>query len=195
MTQEQRQRMFKESVKTLDDLVDLINIRKKTGQVSNEFNQFYLFILLLICDAHVLIKLYCKADQRWEEIFLVKQMYIFINESTKKIIGFEKETENLKNKIYWNEKLRMFVGEQYPSLLPEFEKISNILIAYRDNDSQDDIWDLRKLAVHYDKELDTENYFKTLNEMNVDDSFQHFCKWLGIIYPLLHFAQKIITSK
>jgi len=166
MTIEQKQRNFKNSVEMLEDLRILINIYFKQDKLrkSEEFSQFYLFLLVITCDVNVIRKQYCKIDQRWEEIYLIRQIYTLINESTKKIIGFGKKTVNLNNEeAYWNIKLRMFVEQEYPNLISEFDKISTILINYRNDEFQKELKTLRDLSVHYDDNLNTENFFNIFN--------------------------------
>ena len=196
MTIEQKQRNFKDSVEMLEKLRILINNYFKQNELRKpeEFSQFYLFLLVITCDVNVIRKQYCKIDQRWEEIYLIRQIYTLINESTKKIIGFGKKTEPLNNKeAYWNHKLRIFVEQKYPNLILEFDKISNILINYRNDEFQKELKTLRDLSVHYDANLNTENFFNIFNNTNVNDPFLLFGKWLGIISVLMQFIQKITT--
>jgi len=198
MTHEQKQRIFNGSIEMLEKLRILINDffkQEKICKAPHEFSQFYLFVLILNSDANVLIKQYCTANQRWEEIYLIRQIYILMNEGKNKIIGKNGDGKNLNNTTYWNDNLKMFVEQHYPKLLPEFKKISDILINYRDNEFQEDIRILRNLSVHYDEKLNTEKFFNIFNTTIVDNSFQLFGKWLGIINTLFEFASKIVLSE
>lgn len=99
--QSTKERIFLKSTLAINCYNDSINDYLKWNEednASNEFIKFGLYISMLGSDFAVLIKQYMVANQCWEEILIAQQLYIKINESVKKIIGFE---TNGSTKSYW----------------------------------------------------------------------------------------------
>ena len=201
MGEEQRQRLLYGSVEMLEKLRDSINNCKTQKTIlleSKEFNQFYLFVLVINCDAQAIVKQFCTINQKWEEIVLKRQMYIFLRESSNKIIGTLNNSKNGKKnskKIYWSTELKAFIEKRYPELMFEFNEIDTTLQSYIGNEFQEDIRVLRNLSVHYDDELDTMKFIDTVNQINLDFAFQLLGKWLTIVGALYQFVTKIIIQK
>lgn len=187
MTEETRSNLHATSIENLEairckinDIIKLYNINKRPI----ELLKFDMFVSMIISDSFVLVKQYTVADQRWEEIFIAEQIYVKMNESLKKLIGFHKDGDR---KSYWIKIMGSYV-QNHKELLKEYDTNKNELIQYAQNEElQGYIKSYRNYAVHGDEDLDSFKLFKELNEINIDYTFKLFTQWAEFLKSISAF--------
>lgn len=190
MTEETRQWLLSSSIQAIEETRIQINLlveHPTLFNISKELSQFDLFISMLVCDFNVATKLYCQANQRWEQIFLVKQIYTMMNESTKKIIGYP-STNSKPN--YWEKAVKPFAYQNEAELLEEYELITKELREYSKEDFQREIQKVRGYAVHYEESLDSLALFNELNSVNLEETFKFLIEWAKLIERMSQFLNK-----
>lgn len=196
MTEETRQWLLSSSIQAIEETRIRINLlveHPELFNISKELSQFDLFISMLVCDFYVAIKLYCQANQRWEQIFIVKQIYTMMNESTKKIIGYPSTNSksSTSGKLnYWEKAVKPYACQNEAELLEEYELITEELREYSKEDFQREIQKIRGYAVHYEESLDSLALFNELNSLNVEETFQLLIKWANPIERMSQFLNK-----
>jgi hypothetical protein len=190
MTEDTKQWLLSSSIQAIEEMRIQINLlveHPKVFNISKELSQFDLFIKMLLCDCNVVMKLFCQANQRWEQIFLVKQIYTMMNESTKKIIGYP---PNSSKSTYWEKIVKPFAYQNEEALLNEYELITEMLKTYSREGFQTEISRIRNLVVHHEETLDTITLFKEINGISVEETFQLLIKWVSLIERIVKFLNK-----
>lgn len=182
----QHLKMFRSAEAGLDDFrlkMNSYNHKKSLSQLEN----CHLYILCMICNACSLIKNYCLCDQRWEEIFITGNIYILINESIKKIIGFQSKNGGRKQSLF-----DLISVEIEGSYRFELDSIRSEFIKFADDDKlQSIIQNERNVSVHFDENLNALNLFRFQVNRNTQQAFNHFISWFTLMYSLNMFISKI----
>lgn len=182
----QHLKMFRAAEAGLDDFrlkMNSYNHKKSLSQLEN----CHLYILCMICNACSLIKNYCLCDQRWEEIFITGNIYILINESIKKIIGFKGKNGGRKQSLF--DLISIEIDGSYRF---ELDSIKSEFIKFADDDKlQSIIQNERNVSVHFDDNLDALNLFRFQVSRNAQQAFNHFISWFALMYSLNAFISKI----
>lgn len=182
----QHLKMFRAAEAGLDDFrvkMNSYNHKKSLTQLEN----CHLYILCMICNACSLIKNYCLCDQRWEEIFITGNIYILINESIKKIIGFQNKKGGRKQSLF-----DLISVEIEGSYRFELDSIKSEFIKFADDDKlQSIIQNERNVSVHFDENLNALNLFRFQVNRNAQQAFNHFISWFALMNSLNAFISKI----
>lgn len=187
MTPETKKILLESSIIALEryreNINQLIRLPQKNG-IPIDLIQFSLYFYMVGSDFSVLQKQYCLADQRWEEIVIVQQIYVKINESLKKIIGFD---ENGSNNSYWIKTMGTYV-ENNTIFESQYIELKQKLIEYAQNEEVQKIIKFnRDIAVHGDCKLDALNQFKILNSLNADSTFKFLIEWNLFLQEITQF--------
>lgn len=149
-----------------------------------------LYILCMLCNACSIIKNYCLCDQRWEEVFITGNIYILINESIKKIIGFKCKNGSRKQSLF--DLISVEIDESYRF---ELDSIKNEFIKFADDEKlQSIIQNERNVSVHFDENLDALNLFQFQVSRNAQQAFNHFISWFALMYSLNAFISKSLGN-
>ncbi|MDD3038129.1 hypothetical protein [Bacteroides sp.] len=172
----------------INEIIKLYN----TGKYPIKLLQFDMFVSMTMSDSFVLVKQYTAADQRWEEIFIAEQIYIKMNESLKKLIGFHKDGDR---KSYWIKIMGSYV-QNHKELLEEYDTIKKKLIQYAQNEElQCYIKSYRNYAIHGDEDLDSLKLFKEINEINIDYTFKLFTQWAEFLKSISAFISSCYKNE
>lgn len=146
----------------------------------------HLYILCMLCNACSILKNYCLCDQRWEEVFITGNIYILINESIKKIIGFKSKNGTRKRSL-----CDIISMELSDAQMAEFDSIKNEFINFADDENlQKTIQNERNTAVHFDDDLNALNLFRFQANRDAHLSFKHFITWFYLMNALNAFIYK-----
>lgn len=157
---------------------------------SKELRQSYLFVSLLVCDACVVTKSYLNSTCIWEQIYSVKQMYVMMNEGTKKLVGFNKRTVSSYVKLLDN-----FVKAGHLELLPQWTQLKCDVEAYADiSEIQEAVKFVRSFAIHHDDELNSDRLINNLKAINNNEAFQLFTGWIMLLNKMLCFFGLLIMK-
>lgn len=185
----QHLKMFRAAEAGLEDFrlkMNSYNHKKSLSHLEN----CHLYILCMICNACSLIKNYCLCDQRWEEIFITGNIYVLINESIKKIIGFKSKNGGRKQSLF--DLISVEVDEYYRL---ELDSIKSEFIKFADDDNlQSIIKNERNVSVHFDEDLDALNLFRFQVSRNAQQAFNQFIAWFALMYSLNTFISKILEN-
>ena len=169
-----------------ENINQLIKIPKETG-FSTDLIQFSLYFYMIGSDFNVLLKQYCIGNQRWEGIVIAQQIYVKINESLKKIIGF---AENGSNNSYWIKIMGEYV-ENNPILKPQYLEIKQKLIEYAQNKEVQKMMKFnRDIGVHGDDKLDALNQFRILKSLDMDITFKFLIEWNVFMEEIIKFLSQ-----
>ena len=172
----------------INEIIKLYN----TGKYPIKLLQFDMFVSMTMSDSFVLVKQYTAADQRWEEIFIAEQIYIKMNESLKKLIGFHKDGDR---KSYWIKIMGSYV-QNHKELLEEYDTIKKELIQYAKNEElQCYIKSYRNYAIHGNEDLDSLKLFKEINEINIDYTFKLFTQWAEFLKSISAFISSCYKNE
>lgn len=181
--------MFRAAEAGLEDFrlkMNSYNHKKSLSHLEN----CHLYILCMICNACSLIKNYCLCDQRWEEIFITGNIYVLINESIKKIIGFKSKNGGRKQSLF--DLISVEIDEYYRF---ELDSIKSEFIKFADDDNlQSIIKNERNVSVHFDEDLDALNLFRFQVSRNAQQAFNQFIAWFALMYSLNTFISKILEN-
>ena len=151
---------------------------------------FHLYILCMLCNACSIIKNYCLCDQRWEEVFITGNIYILINESIKKIIGFKSKNGTRKQSL-----CDIISMELNDAQMAEFNSIKNEFINFADDENlQKTILNERNTAVHFDDDLNALNLFRFQSKRDARLSFNLFIIWFYLMNALNAFISKHLNN-
>lgn len=185
----QHLKMFRAAEAGLEDFrlkMNSYNHKKSLSHLEN----CHLYILCMICNACSLIKNYCLCDQRWEEIFITGNIYVLINESIKKIIGFKSKNGGRKQSLF--DLISVEIDEYYRF---ELDSIKSEFIKFADDDNlQSIIKNERNVSVHFDEDLDALNLFRFQVSRNAQQAFNQFIAWFALMYSLNTFISKILEN-
>ena len=159
---------------------------------------FHLYLLCVLCNACSLIKNYCFADHRWEEIYITGNIYILINESIKKIIGYPPKDGSQKS-FRCGSKKGYFCDIIYNELndiqKTEFEEIRESLINYANNkDIQRMKNSERNVSIHFDDNLNAFNLFSSQIHRNAQLAFNNLIVLFSLIHKLHSFICKTLVT-
>lgn len=150
----------------------------------------HLYILCMLCNACSIIKNYCLCDQRWEEVFITGNIYILINESIKKIIGFKSKNGTRKQSL-----CDIISMELNDAQMAEFNSIKNEFINFADDENlQKTILNERNTAVHFDDDLNALNLFRFQSKRDARLSFNLFIIWFYLMNALNAFISKHLNN-
>ncbi len=165
----------------------------------SELDKFKLYFLIRVCDLAALIKQQCTITERWEEVYLVGQIYIVINESIKKIIGFapkESKSNFCGNPNSLWIKIKPFIEPQFQT---EYNGITNALVAFVKADNlQNFIKSERSLSVHSctnEDELDAIKLFRYLANRNTQLAFNILIAYFMLLNKISVFLSKVTNDK
>ena len=177
--------MFRSAEGGLEDFRLVMNNYNHKESLS-PIENFHLYILCMLCNACSIIKSYCLCDQRWEEVFITGNIYILINESIKKIIGFKSKNGTRKRSLS-----DLISIELNDAQMAEFNSIKNEFINFADDENlQNTIQNERNTAVHFDDDLNALNLFRFQANRYASLSFNHFIKWFSLMDVLNAFLSK-----
>jgi hypothetical protein len=175
----QHTQMFRAAEGGLDDFRKVMNSYNHSDILSSMEN-CHLYILCMLCNACSIIKNYSMCDQRWEEIFITGNIYVLINESIKKIIGFKSKKGVHKQSLM--DLISLEIKEPYKE---SFESIRKEFLDYADDDElQSVIHHERNTSVHFDEDFNALNLFRFLTQRNAQAAFNQFIKWFSLMYKL-----------
>lgn len=168
--------MFRAAEGGLNDFRLVMNSYSHKASLSTVEN-CHLYILCMLCNACSLIKSYCLCDQRWEEIYITGNIYVLINESIKKIIGF-KGKNGLRKKSLMDQ-ISKDISKQYEN---SFGTLRKDFFDFADDDElQSFIQDERNISIHFDDDLNALNLFSFQCQRNAQAAFNHFIKWFSLM--------------
>lgn len=177
--------MFRSAEGGLEDFRLVMNNYNHKESLS-AIENCHLYILCMLCNACSIIKSYCLCDQRWEEVFITGNIYILINESIKKIIGFKSKNGTRKRSLS-----DLISIELNDAQMAEFNSIKNEFINFADDENlQNTIQNERNTAVHFDDDLNALNLFRFQANRDASLSFNHFIKWFSLMNILNAFLSK-----
>ena len=171
--------MFRAAEGGLNDFRLVMNSYNHKDSLSSIEN-CHLYILCMLCNACSLIKNYCLCNQRWEEIYISGNIYVLINESIKKIIGF-KGKNGLRKKSLMDQ-ISKDISKQHKN---NFETLRKDFSDFADNDElQLLIQNERNTSIHFEDDLNALNLFRFQVGRNAQAAFNHFIKWFSLMYDL-----------
>lgn len=169
--------MFRAAEGGLNDFRLAMNSYNHKDSLSSIEN-CHLYILCMLCNACSLIKYYCLCDQRWEEIYISGNIYVLINESIKKIIGF-KGKNGLRKKSLMDQ-ISRDISKQHKN---NFENLKKDFSDFADNDElQSLIQNERNTSIHFEDDLNALNLFRFQAGRNTQAAFNHFIKWFSLMH-------------
>ena len=175
----QHTQMFRAAEGGLDDFRQIMNSYNHR-EILSSMENCHLYILCMLCNACSIIKNYCMCNQRWEEIFITGNIYVLINESIKKIIGFKSKTGVRKQSL-----LDLISVEIKGPYKERFESIRKKFLDYADDDElQSVIQNERNTSVHFDEDFNAINFFRFQTQRNAQAAFNQFIKWFTLMCKL-----------
>lgn len=185
----QHNKMFREAEECLECFRILMNKYSRKNNLTSLENA-HLYILCILSNMCALIKNYCLCDQRWEEIFISGNIYVLINESIKKIIGFQNKNGNRKRTI-----LEIVDDEIPENLRTIFDNLKKEFIDYADRKNlQDFIKNERNSTIHFDEDLDAIRLFKFQVRRNPQVAFDHLTLWFILMHRLNDLIIKCMSQ-
>lgn len=189
--------MFRAAESGLEDFrirMNLYNHKENLSVLEN----CHLYILCTLCNACSLIKNYCLCDQRWEEVFITGNIYVLINESIKKLVGFPPKEESKKINRCGSKRgfYCDFINDNITqNQRKEFDEVRNSLTNFADNkEIQELINGERNMSIHFDDNLDALNLFRTQSCRNTQQAFDYFILWFGLMCKLNYFIIQAINN-
>lgn len=169
--------MFRAAEGGLNDFRLVMNSYNKKNSLSSIEN-CHLYILCMLCNACSLMKNYCLCDQRWEEIYISGNIYILINESIKKIIGFKGKNGLRKKSLL--DQISKDISKQHKKY---FETLRKDFSDFADDDKlQYIIQNQRNISIHFNEDLNALNLFRFQVRRNAQVAFNHLIKWFSLMY-------------
>lgn len=188
--------------KKIDNVSEYIESNIKNGN-SNSLDplrrlcEYSILVGLIWLDLATAFRIYINSRHKYEVIYSVKQLVVIINEGYKKIYNFvnldKNGIENLKNRnnSFWVKDIGTLVSKELPSLLNEYEQITNKLESYFEQNF-DNIKSQRDLAVHYDD--NPSKVYAMLIGLNIENIAVKTIPFMNILSETLLFCKSIVSE-
>jgi hypothetical protein len=180
------------------------NLKKKdeSFETSNEIlhlirlSEYRLLIGLIWLDIASSIRVYLKAELKYEGIYASKQLIITINEAYKKIYNFiqvkeEKEILKDRNSSFWIKDIGKLITENLISLEQQYNDITIDLDSYFNEHFKDSKTN-RDLLVHYDNE--PSKVYDLLTSLDIEEIFQKVIPFINILKKMVDFTKDILIE-
>lgn len=173
--------------------------REKTDEIYylNRLSEYALLIGLIWLDITTAYRVYINAKENYETIYSIKQLIITINEGFKRIYHYiiEKNgSQQLKNRnqSFWVRDIGNLVDKELPFLVSEYNKITEDLDSYIDEDMKK-IKEQRDFCVHYD-EKDASKVYDILVSLDMESMTIKAIPFMNILSKMFLFSITLLNE-
>lgn len=159
-------------------------------------SEYRLLVGLIWLDIASALRVYLKAELKYEVIYSSKHLIITISEGYKKIYNFinlDNGKENFKNRnnSFWIKDIGTLITNSLISLQPQYNDITIDLNNYL-KEHFDDIKINRDYFVHYDNE--PSKVYDSLTSLDIEAVFQKVIPYINILTKMFEFTKQILIE-
>lgn len=188
-------------IKDLDDsrkllrLANLYESKSSQLEITIDFSsqkrliEYRLLIGLLYVDLLTLVRLYLKAEYRYEELFSLRQINVILTEGLKKIYHFNKKD---RKNTFWAKDIKSIIENELPNLELNYNSLTSKINEYISIFSTDkSIKNQRDLSVHYDE--NPSRVYDMIIKLDTDKIYSYMLPFVDLLKDMFEFTHNILS--
>jgi hypothetical protein len=152
--------------------------------------EYRLLVGLLYIDLLTLVRVYLKAQYKYEELFSLRQINVILTEGLKKIYHFN---ENNRKKTFWSNDIKLIIENDLPDLKSDYDSLTSKIDEYTSIFMIDkSIKTSRDLSVHYDENPSV--VYDMITNLDTKRVYSYMLPFVDLLKDMFDFTNKILKS-
>lgn len=152
--------------------------------------EYRLLVGLLYLDLLTSVRIYLKADFRYEELYSTRQVNVIITEGFKQIYHFNGVG---RKKTFWANDIKKIIDKDLIGLKSEYDTLTIKIEDYSSKFLNDkSIKEKRDLSVHYDEK--PSKVFDMMIKLDISVVYPYMLQFVDILKDMFEFTNKIVFS-